>query len=183
MGDILVSIHGKLMGLDSAHNIIVQDPATGNGVMVVPGPSQTQAKGSAYIVLTNAQVLALNTTPITVIAAQGAGISVVPTRAIVRTDAGTAYTVGGTSDLTFRYTNGSGQQLLGQIETTGFLDQTTTQARSVIGVSSTSTTAGDVTPLANAPVVAFINAANVSGGTSPIYIKIFYDIINNGFTS
>lgn len=183
MGDIITSLHGKKIGLDSNNAIVVQDPLTGNGRIVVPGPSQTQSKDSAYVVLTNAQVLALHTTPIAVIPALGAGLAAVPTRALVRIDAGTAYSVGSTADLTFRYTNGSGQQLLGQIETTGFLDQTTAQIRAAASISSTSTTAADVTPLANAAVVAFLNVADITTGTSPIYVKIFYDIISTAFTN
>lgn len=183
MGDIITSLHGRKIGLDINNAIIVQDPITGTPTLVVPGPGQTQAKGSAYVVITSAQLLALNTTPIAVIPALGAGLAAVPSRAIVRTDAGTAYVVGSTDDLTFRYTNGSGQQVLSQIETTGFFDQTTTQIRTASPIASTGTTAGDITPVANAAVVAFINAGNLTTGTSPLYVKIFYDIINTGFTN
>jgi hypothetical protein len=60
--------------------------------------------------LTSAQVLALSTTPITLVAAQGSGtLIVVDSIAVEQVYSGTAYTFTGT--LSFRYTNGAGPSL------------------------------------------------------------------------
>src|SRR5262245_32436968 len=93
----LISLHGRQLRYDSS-----------NGAF---------RKGSAEIVRgavrkftrTSAQILALNATPITVLAAPGTGLTTVVKQALAYKPAGTAYAgVATTEDLALKYTNASG---------------------------------------------------------------------------
>lgn len=176
MTDILKSIDSNIFGLSVNNDLVLL------GNIVIPAGSS--ARGSQYTVITSAQLLALNATPITVVTAPGAGLAIVPTRVLVRIAAGTAYAgIAAGEDLVLKYTNGSGAQCSSVIETTGFLDQTTAQLRVAGTPASTGSTAGDVTPVANAAVVMHLLSGEITTGTSPLYVKVFYDIINTTFTS
>lgn len=86
-------------------------------VLVPAGEGYTQY---AQVALTNAQMLALRATPITIIAAPGAGKIIEFVSAVLCFDRAGAYTE--TADnLAFKYTDGSGQAVSETIETTGFL--------------------------------------------------------------
>jgi hypothetical protein len=80
----------------------------------------------ARTALTNAQLLALRATPVTLIAAPGAGNAIIVQGVYLAFDVTTTgYTVG-TNDLVVEYSGGS--DIL-TIETVGLLDQTTDQIR------------------------------------------------------
>lgn len=131
--------------------------------------------------LTAAQVLALYATPIQLVPAPGAGYAVIVKGYSAWTAGGTAYTIGSTSDnLALKYTNASGALAAAITNTTGFLDQTSAQLRyagPLGGLSSAATTTEDITPVANAAIVANILNANITVGNQPINIQVFYDII------
>lgn len=80
------------------------------------------------VTLTNAQVLALRATPITLVPAQGAGkLALFSHAVLVLSAASGAYTE--TADnLAVRQTNGSGVIVSDTIETTGFIDQAAVKA-------------------------------------------------------
>src|SRR6185369_2968707 len=81
------------------------------------------------VTVTSAQLLALNATPQTAIAAPGANKAIIPVGIIAYKAAGAAYAgIASGEDLSFKYTNSSGAEIA-QMETTGFLDQTTAQTR------------------------------------------------------
>lgn len=134
--------------------------------------------------ITSAQLLALNATPISVVPAQGSGVAIIVERVAIYKPAGTAYAgVAAGEDLVLKYTNGSGAQVSSVIETTGFLDQTTAQVRYAYAPSSTGSTAGDITPVANAAVVLHLLVGEIITGDSPIYVEVLYDIMRTVFTS
>lgn len=117
--------------------------------------------------LTNAQLLAMNATPITVIAAPPTGFVHIIDRIYGTKIAGTAYTIGSNAGIDFKYTNSSGV-VCANLPTTGFLDQTTAQQ------SSTVQTAGLI-PVANAVVVAQSKTAEVTGTGAPaISLRIYF---------
>lgn len=176
MTDILVSLHGNRIGLDVNGNLVLQNPITGVGTIV---EMATQApRGRVFISIPAASVLTLNSVPVTVIPAPGAGLAIVPTRINIYKAAGTAYAgVAAGEDLVLKYTNGSGAQCTSVIETTGFLDQATAQYRTAISPASTGATAGDVNPAANAAVVLALLVGDITTGTSPLNVEILYNIV------
>lgn len=174
MVEILTSLYGRRFGL------------AGDGSLVLNKRDGTQevigARASATI--TSAQLLALNGTPQTVIAAPGAGLAIIPRKVAIHKPAGTAYSgIATGEDLVLKYTNGSGAQCSSVIETTGFLDQTTAQTRVAGMPGSVTTTAGDYAPVANAAVVLHLLVGEITTGNSPLYVRLWYDIIETVFTS
>lgn len=124
------------------------------------------------VVISAAEMLALHTTPKTLIAAPGAGKVVVLNRAVFFLDYNSAAfaSVGAGDDIEIRYTNASGV-IAGTLETTGFLDQTADKYALV-----PPNTSNLILP-ANAPLVASL-AGQVTTGNSPVAVRIFYDIVD-----
>ena len=169
---ILTSLHGRRLGLGPQGNVIQnrKDGSVRNAERVVA--------------VTSAQVLALNGTPVELVPAPAAGYAHVVKDVIVHKPAGTAYAgIAAGEDLVLKYTNGSGAQACGVIETTGFLDQTTAQTRTVGRPGSTSTTAADVNPVSAAAIVAHLLVGEITTGDSPLYISVTYDTIKLAFTA
>lgn len=111
--------------------------------------------------LTNAQILALNGTPITILPApiSTAFVHIVEI-VIVTKAAGTAYTIGSNAGIDFKYTNASGAVATGTLPTTGFLDQTTAQV-------AFSDAAPSGIAVAGAVIVANSKTADVTGTGAP----------------
>lgn len=124
-----------------------------------------------------AQVLALNATPRTLVAAPGAGLALVFHGAVCHKPAGTAYAgVAVGEDLAIKYTDGSGLDL-GQLELTGFADQTTAQTRILRPVVQGTAPVSSYTPVANSPLVAQIVVGEITTGDSPFNFRVFYSIV------
>lgn len=174
MASNIRSIKGRLLGMGSEGELIVNRR---DGFQQVIG-------ASVYKQITSAQVLALFATPISVVAAQGAGLAIVPVRVAIYKPAGTAYAgIAVGEDLVLKYTNAAGAQCSAAIEATGFLDQATAQTRYAGMPGSTGATAGDVNPVANAAVVLHMLTGEVTTGTSALHVRVWYDIIKTVFTS
>lgn len=170
--EILTSLHGRKLGLGHKGNL-VNNKADGSssGLEVVK-------------TVTAAEVLALNATPVTLVAAPAAGLAHIVKRVTVYKPAGTAFAaVAAGDDLVVKYTNGSGAQASGVIECTGFLDQVTAETRVVGFPGATTTTAGDVEPVAAAALVLHMLGTEVTTGDSPLYVRVEYDTIKTSFTS
>jgi len=121
----------------------------------------------AKVTLTSAQILALNTTPITLVAAPGAGYYVSVSEALAYlTFNTTAYT--GTNAANITYTNGAGAAATGTLASS-FLDSSSSAAVKAIAVA--------VTPVANAPIVISVGTANPAAGDSTITVDIAYRIV------
>lgn len=140
--------------------------------------AEAVADGAAVVELTDdttitsAQLLALNTTPITLIAAAGAGKIIVPKRATLFLEYGTAAYDGiaAGEDLAFRYTDGSGNQV-GTVETDPFLTATADAYR-VVEFS------GTYIPVVNAALVLHMLTGNIATGDSPLHVRTQYTIID-----
>ena len=130
------------------------------------------------VTLPTAGVLTMNATPIQVLAAPGAGFAHVIMGAMFFKAAGTAYAgIAAGEDLALRYTNGSGAIML-ECETTGFLDQATAQVRYAYPVAAAAVAPiGDVTPVANAAVVAHMLVGEITTGNSDIKCRIWSRLI------
>lgn len=126
--------------------------------------------------ITSAQLLALNATPQTIVTAPGANKAVIFEGAMIHKPAGTAYAgIAAGEDLSFKYTGAGGIEV-GQVETTGFLDQATAQtrwARPHHGASGPN----DITPVANAPLVLHLLVGEITTGDSNLVLRIFYRIL------
>lgn len=176
MPDIQVSLHGRRIGLaheDDGGGIVINRR---NGSQTLLGMYTTKA-------ITSAQLLALNATPVSILAAQGSGIAIIPLRVAIYKPAGTAYGgIAAGEDLVLKYTNGSGAQCSSVVETTGFLDQTTAQTRMAGMPGSMTTVAGDYAPVANAAVVLHLLSGEITTGNSPLYVRMWYDLTPTVFT-
>lgn len=125
--------------------------------------------------VTNAQVLALNATPIEIIPAPGAGKAILVDLALIRKPAGTAYGgIAAGEDLVLKYTDAAGAELTEQIETTGFLDQATEQLRLA---RPKFLAQAALAPVANAKVVLHLLVGEVITGTSALKVRVRYKIV------
>ncbi len=150
--------------------------ASGGKITVEAGGIIEDANGAQRYVdatITAAQVLALNATPQTIVAAPGAGRALVFEGAIISKAAGTAYAgIASGEDLSIKYTDGSGIEV-GQCETAGFLDQTTEQMRYVRPTTAASGSTA-ITPVANSPLVIQLLVGEITTGDSPLVVRVFY---------
>ncbi len=152
----------------------------GLGLGVPPAQPQTLAPAlrSVRVTVSSAELLAINATPKTVVAAPGSGLAIIFEGAQLYKAAGTAYAgVAGGEDLSFKYTNGSGLEV-GVCETTGFLDQTSAQyryCRPQTGALSAGTVS-DIVPVANSPLVLQLLTGEITTGDSPLKLRVYYRV-------
>lgn len=124
----------------------------------------------ATVTIPTASVLALNTTPFSLVAAQGAGTVVaVDEIAFKLIFNSVAYT--GSNALEFRYTNGSGAKVTADIAAATLNASSGTTYNLVKGVTTA------LAPVANSPVVAFIPTANPGAGNSDVVITVTYRVL------
>lgn len=155
-------------------------------LLAVP-PQVAQGQGAAPVVrsvrvtLSNAQVLALNATPVTLVAAPGAGRYLEFVGATLYKPAGTAYAnIAVGEDLAVKYTDGSGLDVA-VAEMTGFADQTTAQLRHINPQTGAlaAGTVSDYTPVANAALVAHMLTGEIDTGTSAFRLRVFYRVLQS----
>ena len=122
----------------------------------------------AAATITTGEVLALFGTPITVVPAPGSNRVLEFIGAVLNLDYNSvAYAgVAGGEDLVFKYTDASGAECSGQLETTGFIDQTSDQTRLVKGIA--------VTPVVNSPIVLHLLVGEIITGNSPVKLTVDY---------
>lgn len=143
------------------------------------GSDQGSRQWVANATITSAQLLALNATPQQVVAAPGAGKAIIVVGAVLHKPAGTAYAgIAIGEDLAFKYTDGAGLEVAVS-ETTGFLDQATAQTRytHLRTAANVAGTASDFTPVANAKIVLQLLVGEITTGTSPLYVRVFYRVV------
>lgn len=127
---------------------------------------------SVDIVISSAEMLALHTTPKTLVSAAGASKAIALEAAAFFLDYNSAAyaSIAAGDDINLRYTDGSGV-IAGTLETTGFLDQTA-DTYALVNPSS-----GSLILPANAPLVASIAGA-VTTGDSPLAVRVFYRVVD-----
>jgi hypothetical protein len=125
------------------------------------------------VTITTAQLKALNATPQTILAAPGANLANVIDSIVAYKAAGTAYAgIAGGEDLSVKYTDASGLEVL-EIETTGFLDQTTAQTRYASSFAAASGISS-ITPVANAAMVMMLLSGEITTGDSDLKLRVYY---------
>lgn len=128
------------------------------------------------VLVSSAEVLALNATPKTIVPAPGANLALVFEGALIHKPAGTAYGgVAAGEDLAVKYTDGAGVEV-GEAETTGFLDQATAQTR-FIRPHTAASLISSITPVANAPLVLHMLVGEITTGDSPLHVRVFYRVV------
>ena len=173
---ILTSLHGRRVGLTRSGTLVLQK----GGALGDPA-RQDQLGLDVQVTLTAVQMQNLFTTPVVVIPAPGVGFALIVDRVVVCKPAGVAFAgVALAEDLSLKYTNAAGQQVVSTIETTGFLDSATNQVRTAGPIGATGATAGDVTPADNASIVAALLVGDVTGG-SPVSFRVWYKTIPTTF--
>ena len=129
---------------------------------------------SKRVLVTSAQLLALNATPQTLVEAFGSDTVTEFVSAVVYKPAGTAYAgVASGENLAIKYTDGSGAQVCTDIETIGFLDQTTAQTRIARPIVT------EYTPVQNAAIVLHLLSGEITTGTSPLVVTVYYRVFKN----
>lgn len=118
--------------------------------------------------LTSAQILTLNTTPITLITAFLNSVIIIEGITARLNFNTTAYT--GANNLEFRYTNGSGAKVTADMANT-FLNSSSTAYDQVAGVAT------ELTPVLNTPIVVVVPTANPATGNSTLDLFIKYRVI------
>lgn len=166
----------KTIALNSPTNITGATSVTGATTLIGDSAltgTLTQngiVKQSTTVSLSAAQIIAMGTTPVTLVAAPGAGKAIIVdniTFKMVRT--ATAFTGGG--DVEFRYTDASGAKVTADvaealIDTAG----AATAFANVRGIEAS------ITPVANAPIVITNATEAFATGTGTAVITIDYHV-------
>jgi hypothetical protein len=124
----------------------------------------------ATVNLTLTQLLALYTTPISLVAAPGAGKLLEFLSAVVEFVYGSAaFTIGSATNLTVKYTNASGAAASATLAVTGLFDQTATTLSTLLPAAAIGVT--------NAALVLSLAVANMTAGTGgSAIVKIAYRV-------
>lgn len=162
--------YGGNLVLDQAE-VNADDPAA-------PAVGERQGPSFVDVQLTNAQILALNATPINIIAAPGAGRAIVVDRLYLRLEAGTAYTEVGGQDTVLEYADGV--DIL-TIDGTGFFTDAGVQRR-VFEAGTLADAIAGLTPSVNSAVRLFKTTAELGGGAAArnLSVRAFYHIVDTG---
>jgi hypothetical protein len=128
----------------------------------------------AVVAISSAELLAMFYTPKELVAPASDNYILVLGIMVTYDYSSTAYTIGDTNvDLYFSYTDESGQQI-GNIETTGFIDQTSDQVRYLPAGAT------EITPVINAPIVCWLSQEDVTAGDGDLSVEVFYALGGTG---
>ena len=142
-----------------------------------PGEGHSSGHIVTDVTITTAQLLALFTTEITVLAAPGADKAIILDGVLIDKPAGTAYDgIAAGEDLAFFYTDKSGLEVA-RCETTGFLDSSSAKFRYVHAFRAASG-ASQIIPVANAVLVIHLLVGNITTGTSDLRLRLFHRVVS-----
>ncbi len=132
--------------------------------------------GHVIVQLSSANILALNGTPIELVPAQGADTLVEFISAILIMDStATAYDgVAAGEDLVIEYEDGD--DVSQEIETTGFIDQTTDEIRRVTALATSDPSTDDLTDNKNDALELFLKSDEIATGTGTMTVKVTYTV-------
>lgn len=131
---------------------------------VIPGIAQR-----VRVPLTSAQILASNTTPITLVPAPGAGKYISVDEVVAKMTFGSVqYT--GANAVEVRYTDGSGVKVTGDLAA-AWLNSASTRVDKAIG-------AAVAVAVANAAIVVAVPSANPGAGDGTVTLDILYRVVS-----
>ncbi len=138
---------------------------------------EEQMQRSVDVTITSAEVLALFTTEIEVIATPGVDKAIIFEGAVVFKAAGTAYgSVAAGDDLILSYVDASGV-IVAELELTGFADSAAAEMRFLRPHGEIATSNSGIEPVANAALVASILLTNIDTGDSDFILRIYYRVV------
>jgi hypothetical protein len=157
-----------------------------DGVVNVSGTGSYQIEGDKIfdcdtVTVSTGELLALNATPKTLVAAPGANkfVAIHSVTAALDYNSAAYDGVAAGEDLAITYTNGAGARAAPDIETTGFVDQTNDELRIVYATGTALTggaAAAPTIPVSNAAVVLSLLVGEIATGDSPLDVRICYSI-------
>ena len=156
-------------GAEGVGKVLTSD-ASGNATWTSSSAGVLQ---SATVTITSAQLLAIKTTPITLVAAQGANTIIIPIRITSYMDFATTPYVGDTIlrttlDPSFITTN-FGNTTIIALSADGIISLTA----STLSLSS----GGGLAYITNTPLVMTTSSSNPTGGDSDIKVTVLYSVI------
>jgi hypothetical protein len=156
----------------------VQGKNKGNFVV---GRMSSDNLNTATVTITNAQMLTLRASPITLVAAQGAGTVIELVGGQLFLDASGAVYTESTDNLAVRYVDGSGIQVSEDIESTGFVTVADEMATSVVAKKDAIAT--DAQCVNQVLVLHNTGDGELGGGNSAneMICKISYRVHASGF--
>lgn len=122
------------------------------------------------VTLTSAQILALNTTPATLLAAPGVGMYHSIDEIVFKAPVAGSVAYTGANAVEIRYTNGSGPKLTG--------DVAAATLNSITGVVDKTVGAAVSGAVANSAVVASVPVANPAAGNGTVTLDILYRTVS-----
>ncbi len=173
---ILHSKHGRDFGFGYKNELIVRDEDRGGRA-----DAQVLIWSIVKVEILTAEVLALRATPIEIVAAPGALKAVIVNHVEVFLDyGGTAYVGAAGEDLSFRYTDNAGIEVCAPFDEATFIEIAADTFGYAPGVIADA--AQGFVPTVNAAVVATMNGGEVATGNSPLFVKMYYRIVDTALT-
>lgn len=129
------------------------------------------------VTIPTASILTLNATPFTLVAAPGVGKVLIFEGAICTMKYNSAAYAGiaAGEDLAIKYTGAAGLEV-GEIETTGFLDQTADQMR-YCRPHNAASAISSIVAVANVPLVAHMLSGEITTGNSDLKLRVFHRVL------
>ena len=130
----------------------------------------TGGERAVHVNLTAAQIIAMNATPVSLIAAPGAGMAIIVDNITFKmVTTATAFTGGGAVE--FRYTNAAGAKVTADIAAAVVTAGAGTSFTNVKGIEAS------LTPVANAAIVITNATAAFAAGTGTAVVSIDYHVV------
>ncbi len=173
---ILHSKHGRDFGFGYKNELIVRDAARGGR-----DDAQVLIWSVARVEIDTADVLTLRATPIEIVAAPGALKAIIVDHVEVFLDFNTvAYVDEADEDLSFRYTDENGIEVCAPLDGSDFIDSAVDISAYSPGIITDA--AQGFVPTVNAAVVATTNTGEVETGNSPLFVHMYYRIVDTVLT-
>ena len=174
---ILTSLHGAKFGLGRKNEAIFDDTSR-DGLI----SAQALVWSIARVEIDTADVLTLRASPVEIVAAPGLLKAVIVDHVEVFLDYNSiAYVDDAGDDLSFRYTDENGIEVVPPIDGADFIDNAADIYAYSWGVVTDA--AQGIVPTVNAAVVCTMNTGEVVTGNSPLFVHLYYRIVGTELTA